>query len=126
MISFPGNYDSDGQILFQNWADTINDELSDAQIVLEATLVALSSVITIFSILRIMRTSKKLSATNSQVVANETTMIIHSILLAIISVVTAFDTYYRFGEIHSASIINISTFYLEMLVQLLLCYICWT
>ena len=116
MISFPGNYNSDGQILIRNWARTINKKLGGAQVVLEATLVALSSVITIYSMMRIMRTSKILSATNSQVVLDKTTMIVHSILLAIISVVTAFDTYHRFGDLHSASIFNISTFYLEMFV----------
>jgi hypothetical protein len=98
----------------------------DAQNIAFCVLTIMSTVITIYSICKIFETSKQLSATNQNVHINLRTMICHSSLLIVSSLIAiGYNTPYdKMPRI--ASVIYVSLPVIDIIVQLLICYICWT
>ncbi len=87
-----------------------------------------STGVTIFGIIKIFRTSSELQKYNSNVTINTRNMILHSILLTLQSLVSVlnallpfFPLFYSHGRI-----ITIVTSAVDLIVQLMICYICLT
>jgi hypothetical protein len=87
-----------------------------------------STLVTMFGIIKIFRTSSELQKYNSSVTINKRTLILHSILLTLQSLVNVFNVlilYNPFISSHSA-LISIVVTAVDLIVQLMICYICLT
>ena len=92
------------------------------------TLTFVSAGVTIFGIIKIYRTSSELQKYNSKVTINTRNMILHSILLALQSLVNVFNAlilYIPFFLNHFG-VITIVVTATDLIVQLMICYICLT
>ena len=81
-----------------------------------------------FGICKIIITTSELQKSNSYVTINKRTMILHSILLTLQSLVTvfnAFEPFIPFLKSH-AGLINVVLTTADLIVQLMICYICLT
>ena len=87
-----------------------------------------STFVTIFGICKIFRTSSELKKYNSNVTLNKRNMILHSILLTLQSLVTVLNTTEAFIPIffNHGVLINIVMNVVDLIVQLMICYICLT
>ncbi len=85
IISFPG-YNNERRS-FKSWLQETFMPWFDAQNIAFCVLTIVSTVITIYSICKIFETSKQLSATNQNVHINLRTMICHSSLLIVSSLI---------------------------------------
>ena len=86
-----------------------------------------STGVTIFGIIKIFRTSSELQKYNSNVTVNTRNMILHSILLTLQSFVNVFAalSYIPFLQSHAVQI-SIVVSVVDLIVQLMICYICLT
>ncbi len=81
-----------------------------------------------FGICKIFKTSSELQKYNSSVTLNTRNMILHSILLALQSLVNVFsalEPYIQFLNSHGP-LISIFLTAVDLIVQLMICYICLT
>ena len=81
-----------------------------------------------FGIIRIFRTSSELQKYNSNVTVNTRNMILHSILLTLqsfVNVLNAFIPYFPFFYSYTIPI-NIFVTAVDLIMQLMICYICLT
>ena len=91
-------------------------------------LTFVSTGVTMFGIIKIFRTSSELQKYNSNITVNTRNMILHSILLtfqSFVNVLYALETYIPFLLSHGA-LITIVTTVVDLIVQLMICYICLT
>jgi hypothetical protein len=81
-----------------------------------------------FGIYKIFRTSSELQKYNTNVTINTRNMVLHSILLTLqsfVNVLFAFEPFIPFFSSHGAIIFIIVTA-VDLIVQLMICYICLT
>ncbi len=81
-----------------------------------------------FAICKIARTARQLSLHNNKVSINNRTMLIHSVLLALQSFVAVISTLsYYFAVLYNhESLINIFLLGVNVIGQIMICYICVT
>ncbi len=81
-----------------------------------------------FGICKIFQTSSELQKYNSNVTVNTRNMILHSILLTLQSLVTLFNGFEPFIQFlfSHAVLINVVMTAVDLIVQLMICYICLT
>ncbi len=81
-----------------------------------------------YGIYKIIETTKELQKYNEKVTINNKTLILHTVLLTLQSFAAVFDAlspYIKIFYIH-VQIINIVVTAVNLIVQLLICYICLT
>ena len=87
-----------------------------------------STGVTIFGIIKMFQTSSELQKYNSNVTVNTRNMILHSILLTLQSLVTVFSALSPYIPLffYHATLITIVVSAVDLIVQLMICYICLT
>ena len=92
------------------------------------TLTFVSTGVTMFGICKIFRTSSELQKYNSNVTVNTRNMTLHSILLTLQSLVNVLNVLEPYILLFSSygPLINIVTTVIDLIVQLMICYICLT
>ena len=84
-----------------------------------------STGVTLFGIIKIFRTSSELQKYNSNVTVNTRNMILHSALLTLTTVFNALEPYIPLF-FSDGGLIIIVVVLLDLMVQLMMCYICLT
>ena len=87
-----------------------------------------STVVTIFAVCKIFSIAKELQSYNENVSINKNTMILHAILLTIQSLASLLAATYPYIPLLAAQtiIIDITLTVVEVIVQLMICFICLT
>ena len=87
MISFPGYYDSDKTMQsyynYKNWLDNTYFEIVPITDYIWLSLNLLSTLITIFAVIKIFKITATLRLTNSNVKVNKKTLIAHVLVLCL-------------------------------------------
>ncbi len=124
-ILFPGYYDEDGSQ--QDWfqfRSKFFDPLDYWEFIFYASLTIVSSLLTVYAVVKIFGTSKMLDASNSNVHLNKRAMVLHSLLLVIqcLFMIYFVVAYQQLLQGNNAFVMEPIV---DLIVQLLICYICW-
>ena len=127
MVSFPGYFDSTGLMYqFYDWINGLYTNLYLSIIAIWSTLTIASTITSIYAICKILAINKELSLTNPNVKINKKTMVLHSTLL-IVQSCTAILANIPWSWAPRYNIIIWAVIpVIDMIVQLLICYICYT
>ena len=125
MCTFPGYSNIDSFYQFDVWYSGYWQNITLAfWLVITFT----STTITIFAICKILRTSKELTKHNTNITINKRSMILHGLLLTLQSLVSVFYTLapYIPALYNRWQLINIVLIAVDVIVQIVICYICVT
>jgi uncharacterized membrane protein len=127
MISFPGWYLSNGSMnQFYDWFHGLYTKLYTSNNAFWTSLTIMSTITTIYAICKIFAINRELSLTNPNVKINKKSMVLHSTLLIIqCFVVFLANVSYFWAPRFYNQLLTVLPM-IDMIVQLLICYICFT
>ena len=127
IISFPGYYAQNGSMKEHDiWYNTTDSSLYFWSSTLWTFLFITSTIISVCAIRKIFSITRSLSKTNSNVKVDQKSMLIHASLLVVqIFVCLAELIPYNWAPRFASKTYIIFPLF-NMIVQLVICYICWT